>query len=128
MDATGSVAHGGEGGRVTREEPRRRDWWLAGCGLLAAALIVVDVAAVRSDEVTAGLASTPRTDTTAGSTSGEASTHIPSSGVPVVFVRHSSTGECKDFIVRVFPSGSQDPLAAEPASRIWNSAIRSGLC
>ncbi|HEX7590235.1 MAG TPA: hypothetical protein VF362_04570 [Demequinaceae bacterium] len=126
-DATSAVAQGGEGGRVTREEPRRWDWWLAGCGALAAILVVIDVAAVVSDDVAAGAVSAPRTSATAASSSGEAAVDIPSSRVPVPHAERAFTGECEGFLARGLPSGSHAPAAAS-ATRVWNSAIRSGLC
>ncbi len=38
---------------MSRDEPRRRDWWLIGCAVLAVALAASTAAAVVSDERTA---------------------------------------------------------------------------
>jgi hypothetical protein len=35
---------------VSRDEPRRRDWWLIGCAVLAVALAASTAAAIASDE------------------------------------------------------------------------------
>lgn len=127
-DATSAVAHNREGGSVTREEPRRWDWWLAGCGALAAILIVVDVAAVVSDDVAVGPVSAPRTPAAAASSSGKAAVRIPSSGAPVSYVGRAFMGECEGIVARGLPSGSGDPQSAGLASRVGNSATRSGFC
>jgi hypothetical protein len=101
---------------VTREEPRRWDWWLAGCAVLAAILIAVDAAAVLSDDAAAGPAPAPRTNTAATSSSSEAAVHTPASRVPVSYAGRSLAGECEGFLVRVSVTGP------------WTSAARPGPC
>jgi hypothetical protein len=112
---------------VTREEPRRWDWWLAGCAALAAILIAVDVAAVVSDAAAERPVSAPRTQTTTPSSSGEAAAHGSSSGVPISYSGSTSTGECRDVVARVSSLGLYDDSAAS-ASRVWTWVLRSGPC
>lgn len=38
---------------MSRDEPRRRDWWLVGCAVFAVAIAVSTAAVVVSDEETA---------------------------------------------------------------------------
>jgi hypothetical protein len=108
---------------VTREEPRRWDWWLAGCGALAAVLIVVNVAAVVSDDVAAAPGSARQAHADARPSAAEGSLRLPSSWLPVSFANCASTGVCEDSVGPELPSAA--PLAAaEPAPPSSHVAIR----